>query len=166
MKTLTASQAKQNFGALLSQLAQNPVAIARHHKTVAVVMLPAAAQTLPNPRLQARAEQQQREQQRLMRHQQFAIALLCASPAQQALQLQTAQAVVARWAQEGLCSADYIDRWQVWLTLPLQQLAPLMCSQAQGWGPAMRQNSPFNISAMVPNTQDGGAETWSFPVAG
>jgi hypothetical protein len=146
MQTFTASQAKQNFGALLSQLAHSPVAIARHHKTVAVVMLPAVAAALPNPRLQARADQQQREQQRLMRHQQLAIALLCAPPRQQALQLQAAQAVVARWASEGLCSADYIARWQAWLALPLQQLAPLMCSDAQGWGPAMRQNSPFTAA--------------------
>jgi PHD/YefM family antitoxin component YafN of YafNO toxin-antitoxin module len=166
MQTFTASEAKQNFGALLSQLAHSPVAIARHNKTVAVIMLPAAAQALRNPRLQARAEQQQREQQRLMRHQQVAIALLCATPAQQALQLQAAQAVVARWASEGLCSADYIDRWQAWLALPLQQLAPLMCGDAQGWGPAMRQNSPFGASAMVPNGQDSGAEAWSLNVAG
>jgi hypothetical protein len=54
--------------------------------------------------------------------------------------------VVARWASEGLCSADYIARWQAWLALPLQQLAPLMCGDAQGWGPAMRQNSPFTAA--------------------
>lgn len=143
MQTFTASQAKQNFGALLSQLAHSPVAIARHNKTVAVVMLPAATQTLPDPRIQARAEQQQLEQQRLMRHQQLAISLLCAPPAQQARRLQAAQAVVARWANEGLCSADYITRWQAWLALPLKQIAPLMCGDADGWGPAMRQNSPF-----------------------
>ena len=63
MQTFTASQAKQNFGALLSQLEHSPVAIARHNKTVAVVMLPAQAQALPNPRLQARAEQQQASQE-------------------------------------------------------------------------------------------------------
>ena len=143
MQTFTASRAKQNFGALLSQLAHSPVAIARHNKTVAVVMLPDAAQSLPNPRLQARAEQQQREQQRLMRHQQLAINLLCATPAEQTLQVQGAQAVVARWSSEGLCSADYIERWQAWLALPLKQLALLMCSDAEGWGSAMRQNSPF-----------------------
>ena len=147
MQTFTASQAKQNFGALISQLAHSPVAIARHNKTVAVVMLPAAAQTLPNPRLQARSEQQQREQLRLMRHQQLAIRLLCSAPAQQARQLKAAQAVVARWASEGLCSADYITRWQAWLALPLKQMAPLMCGDAQGWGPAMRQNSPFTATA-------------------
>jgi hypothetical protein len=122
------------------------VAIARHNKSVAVVMLPAAAQALANPRQQARADQQQREQQCLMRHQQLAIALLCAPPAQQALQLQAAQAIVTRWTSEGLCSADYIARWQAWLALPLQQLTPLMCGDAKGWGPAMRQNSPFTTA--------------------
>lgn len=147
MQTFTASQAKQNFGALLSQLAHSPVAIARHNKTVAVVMRPDAVPPPPNLRLQARAEQQQREQQRLMQHQQWAITLLCCTPAQQAQQLQAAQAVVERWACEGLCSADYIARWRAWLALPVQQLAPLMCSDAEGWGPAMRQNSPFTALA-------------------
>ncbi|GAB4216761.1 MAG: hypothetical protein Fur007_17430 [Rhodoferax sp.] len=143
MQTFTASQAKQNFGALLSQLAQGPVTIARHKETVAVVMLPAAAQALPNARQQARSDQQHRELQRLMRHQQLAIDLLCATPAKQTVMLQAAQAQVERWAKEGLCSADYIHRWRRWLAMPVQQLAPLMCSDAQGWGAAMRQNSPF-----------------------
>lgn len=146
MQTFTASQAKQNFGALLSQLAHSPVAIARHNKTVAVVMLPTAVQAPPNPRLQARADQQQREQQRLMRHQQLAISLLCATPAQQTRQLQAAREVVVRWEQDGLCSADYIARWHEWLSLPLKDLAPLMCGDADGWGPAMRQNSPFTAA--------------------
>ena len=143
MQTFTASQAKQNFGALLSQLAHSPVAIARHNKTVAVVMLPSTALTLPDPRRQARELQHQREQQRLMRHQQVAIGLLCATPAKQAEVLSSARAVVARWADEGLCSGDYIARWQSWLALPLKELALLMCSEAEGWGPAMLQNSPF-----------------------
>lgn len=143
MQTFTASQAKQNFGALLGQLAHSPVAIVRHNKTVAVVMLPTAVHAQQNPRLQARADQQQREQQRLMRHQQLAIRLLCAPPAQQKRQLQAAREIVARWERDGLCSADYIARWHEWLNLPLKQLVPLMCGDAQGWGPAMRQNSPF-----------------------
>ena len=143
MHTFTASQAKQNFGALLSQLAHSPVAIARHNKTVAVVMLPATALTLPDARRQAREMQQQRELQRLMRHQQLAIDLLCAAPTHQKQVLHSAHAVVARWAREGLCSADYVARWQTWLALPMRELAPLMCSDADGWGPAMRQNSPF-----------------------
>jgi hypothetical protein len=95
----------------------------------------------------ARQEQQQRELQRLMRHQKLAIALLCAPPDSQLQTLQAARSITDRWQAEHLCSADYIQRWQQWLALPLQQLAPLMCSDADGWGPAMRQNSPFTPAA-------------------
>lgn len=126
------SQAKRNFGALLAQLEHSPVAIARHNKTVAVVMLPDAVPVLPNLRLQARTEQQQRVQQRLMRHQQLAIGLLCANPELQALQLKAAHAVVARWVSDRLCSADYIARWTEWLAMPLQKLAPQLCGEADG----------------------------------
>lgn len=143
MLTLTASQAKQNFGALLSQLAHGPVAIERHHKTVAVVLSPAAAQSVSDPRRQARQAQQQREMQRLMQHQQLAIELLCAPRPAQNKRIQAALDQVKRWETGHLCSADYIERWQQWLALPISELAPLMCSAAQGWGPAMRQNSPF-----------------------
>lgn len=150
MFTLTASQAKQNFGALLGQLAHSPVAIERHHKTVAVVMSPQAAQSVSDPRQVARREQQQRELQRLMRHQQLAIDLLCAPVAAQQNALQAAHKMVQRWQTENLCSTDYIDRWRQWLALPLTQLAPLMCSDADGWGPAMRQNSPFTTRIAAP----------------
>jgi hypothetical protein len=149
MFTLTASQAKQNFGALIVQLAHSPVAIERHQKIVAVVMAPESVPTAPDPRQAARAEQQQRELQRLMRHQQWAIELLCAPQPVQQHHLQTAHQVVERWQTEQLCSADYIERWQQWLAMPVTELAPLMCSQADGWGPAMRQNSPFSSSPPV-----------------
>ena len=143
MLTLTASQAKQNFGALIGQLANGPVAIERHRKTVAIVMSPESAQCLADPRVTARAAQQQREQLRLMQHQQWAIELLSSPPLIQQQQVQAAQKIVARWQSEQLCSADYIRRWQHWLALPVTELATLMCGPADGWGPAMRQNSPF-----------------------
>jgi len=143
MFTLTASQAKQNFGALLGQLALGPVAIERHHKTVAVVLSPEAAQSVSDPRRLARQAQQQRELHRLMQHQNFAIDLLCAPRPVQKKRIQDALNQVKRWETEHLCSADYIERWREWLALPVSELAPLMCSPAQGWGPAMRQNSPF-----------------------
>lgn len=152
MHTFTASQAKQNFGALVSQLAQGPVAIERHQKTVAIVMSPAQAQSVPDPRQVARQAQQQREMQRLMRHQQIAIQLLCAAPETQKRLLQLAQQEVERWQSQQLCSADYIQKWRHWLALPLSELAPLMCGDAEGWGPAMRQNSPFTASSPLPDT--------------
>ncbi len=152
MHTVTASQAKQNFGALVSQLAQGPVAIERHQKTVAVLMSPASAQRVPDPRQVARQAQQQREMQRLMRHQQLAIHMLCAPPEVQQRLLQAALQEVERWQSQQLCSADYIQKWRHWLALPLSELAPLMCGDAEGWGPAMRQNSPFAASSPLPHT--------------
>lgn len=143
MLTLTASQAKQNFGTLLGQLAHGPVAIERHHKTVAVVLSPEAAQSVSDPRRQARQAQQQRELLRLMKHQRWAIDLLCASQPAQHKRIRAALDQVNRWEAEHLCSPDYIGRWRQWLALPVSELAPLMCGAAQGWGPAMRQNSPF-----------------------
>ena len=82
-----------------------------------------------------------------MRHQQLAIELLCAPIEAPQQILLAAQQEIARWQTGQLCSADYIQRWRRWLALPLPELAPLMCSDADGWGPAMRQNSPFKWSA-------------------
>lgn len=152
MFTLSASQAKQNFGALIKQLAQSPVAIERHHKTVAIVMSPELARSVPDPRQAARSVQQQRELQRLIRHQQLAIDLLCASAKARQNSLQAAQRVVERWQAEQLCSADYIQRWREWLALPVPDLARLMCGEADGWGSAMRQNSPFTAISPVITT--------------
>ncbi|PIW07327.1 MAG: prevent-host-death protein [Comamonadaceae bacterium CG17_big_fil_post_rev_8_21_14_2_50_60_13] len=149
MRTITASQAKQNFGALLGELSHGPVAIERHHKTVAVVMLPESVASVPDPRQAARTAQKQLELQRLMRHQQWALSLLCATPSARQKQLKAARQVVKRWQDEQLCSADYIERWQQWLACPVSELAKFMCGDAHGWGPAMRQNSPFTSLALV-----------------
>lgn len=149
MDTITASQAKQNFGALIGRLRQGPVAIERHQKIVAIVVPPASVPTIPNPRQAARAAQQQHEQQRLMRHQQWAIELLCASKRRQQQYLKAARQVVMRWRDEQLCSDDYIERWQQWLAQPTPELAKLMCGDADDWGPAMRQNSPFMTCPMA-----------------
>jgi len=146
MYTITASQAKQNFGALIGHLSQSPVAIERHQKIVAIVFSPDSAAAVPDPRQVARAVQQQLEQQRLMRHQQWAIELLCAPKREQQQHIQAARQVVERWQAEHLCSSDYIERWQQWLASPVAELAKRMCGDADGWGPAMRQNSPFMAS--------------------
>ncbi|PIY27634.1 MAG: prevent-host-death protein [Comamonadaceae bacterium CG_4_10_14_3_um_filter_60_42] len=148
MRTITASQAKQNFGSLMAELGRGPVAIERHRKTIAVVLSPEAAKSVVDPRQAARAAQQQRELQRLMHHQQCALSLLCATPITRQKRLKAAGQVVKRWQDEQLCSTDYIERWQQWLALPVPELSKLMCSDADGWGPAMRQNSPFTASPM------------------
>jgi hypothetical protein len=145
MDRVTASHAKQNFGEVLGRAALGPVGIERHRKLVAAVVPPhwlAQADGLDERRA-ARAAQQHTELLRLLAHQRLAIELLCASSAQQRKRLAAAQRVVERWEREHLCSQDYIRRWRAWLALPVPQLARRMCSGADGWGEAMRQNSPF-----------------------
>ncbi|MCF8210410.1 MAG: hypothetical protein K9K38_13580 [Rhodoferax sp.] len=103
-----------------------------------------------NRHLVRQAQQQQRELQRLMQHQQLAIEMLFAPRSERYKRIQAAFDRVKRWEVGQLCSADYIDRWRQWLALPISELAPLMCGKAQGWGPAMRQNSPFT----APDSQE------------
>jgi hypothetical protein len=90
-----------------------------------------------------RAAQQQLELRRLLAHQQEGADLLCASLPEQRRRIAQARREVDRWEAGRLCSADYIERWRVWLDLPIRDLVRHMCSDEQGWGRAMRQNSPF-----------------------
>jgi hypothetical protein len=95
----------------------------------------------------ARAAQREVELQRLMDHLQVARELSRAAPSERRERIDAAKREVERWETDGLCSADYIARWREWLELPVPHLVLRMCSDAQGWGPAMRQNSPLTGSA-------------------
>jgi hypothetical protein len=90
----------------------------------------------------ARKQQRQVELRRLDAHERIGIELLT-QPSRRRVLLTAARREIQRWEDSALCSSDYIARWREWLALPLAELVPLMCSDAQGWGPAMRQNSPF-----------------------
>jgi hypothetical protein len=145
MDIVPASFVKQNFGEVLGRAALGPVGVERHRKLVAAVV-PAhwlSRHAALDERRAARAAQAQVQLERLLAHQRVAIDLLCESPAQQRKRLQAARRVVDRWEERQLCSHDYIERWRTWLELPVKQLARRMCSDAGGWGAAMRQNSPF-----------------------
>lgn len=147
MDKVTASVAKQNFGDLLARAAVSPVGIERHGQLVAA-MVPAdwvARAHLLDGRRRAREEQKQVEQNRLMAHQRLGIELL-SRPERKARLLKAAKGEVRRWAQHNLCSPEYIERWSLWLSLPAAELVERMCSDAEGWGSAMRQNSPFAVS--------------------
>jgi len=93
----------------------------------------------------ARAAQKQVELRRLAAHQQQGVELLRAPPLRQRKLIEAALREVDRWEYLQLCSADYIQRWRAWLALPVNQLVPRMCSDAE-WGCAMRQNSPFTAA--------------------
>jgi prevent-host-death family protein len=149
MHCVEASRAKQNFGELIARAASGPVGVRRHGRLVAAVVPAdwAARLEAVDERRAAREAQKAVEARRLCAHQRIAIELLCASAQQQAKWLQAAHREIDRWEKDRLCSRDYIDRWREWLALPVRKLAKLMCSDADGWGPAMRQNSPFSARA-------------------
>lgn len=149
MKQITSSAAKQNFGELLEAAAQAPVAIERHKKVRAIVCSPEAFQlrtgqaTQLADRRAARAAQALVEKDRLIRHQRLAIHLLLAPRAEQHALIERAREEVARWRRDHLCSADYSDRWDALLKLPVKELARAMASESLDWGTALRQNSPW-----------------------
>jgi antitoxin (DNA-binding transcriptional repressor) of toxin-antitoxin stability system len=148
MDTVTASHVKQNFGEVLARAALGPVGVERHRKLVAAIVPPqwlARGEAL-DERGAARAAQQQAELRRLAAHQQLALELLCAPLPAQRRRIAAALREVDRWEAAQLCSSDYIERWRLWLGLPVKQLVQRMCSDAGGWGQAMRQNSPFTAA--------------------
>ncbi|MGS5089424.1 type II toxin-antitoxin system Phd/YefM family antitoxin [Hydrogenophaga sp. A37] len=150
MKQITSSAAKQNFGELLDAAALAPVAIERHKKIRAIVCSPEEFQrrtgqaTQLAERRAARAAQALVEKDRLIKHQRLAIHLLLAPRAQQKALIANAQQEVARWRRDHLCSADYSDRWDALLKLPVKELAQAMGSESLDWGTALRQNSPWH----------------------
>lgn len=147
MDHISASDAKQNFGMALARAATAPVGIERHGKLVAALVPPQWLEGahLLDERRRARQDQKQIEQNRLMAHQRIAIQLL-SRPQDKRRLLASARSEVKRWSEQQLCSRDYIERWSEWLALPVADLAERMCSDANGWGTAMRQNSPFGTS--------------------
>jgi PHD/YefM family antitoxin component YafN of YafNO toxin-antitoxin module len=151
MQEFSATSAKQNFGALLKAAALSPVAIKSHQRQQAIVLSPAqfaqlsqsAGAALAGARQLARAQQAVVERDRLLRHQRIALDVLTLAPRARAALLAQAQTEVARWRSEQLCHPDYADRWQAILALPLPELALALAAHHDGWGPALRQNSPF-----------------------
>lgn len=145
MDHVPASYAKQNFGDVLARAAKAPLGVERHGKLVAGLVPPhwlARCDAL-DERRSARAAQQQVEVNRLLAHQRLGIELLCAPAARRRRLIDAGRREVDRWEACQLCSQDYIGRWRAWLALPAPQLVQRMCSDAAGWGRAMRQNSPF-----------------------
>ena len=149
-RQFTASQAKQNFGDLLLAAELGPVAVERHRKVRVIVVKPehfaASQQRPPDPKTErrlARLQQSLLERDRLIRHQKIAIDLLTLPKFDSTKLVKRAKAMVERWRTESLCSDDYIQRWSDILKLPVKQMAQAIGSDLDGWGTALRQNSPW-----------------------
>jgi len=83
------------------------------------------------------------ERERLIRHQKIAIDLLTLPKLQSTRLVKRAQSMVEQWRAGSLCSSDYIQRWSDILELPVKQMAQAIGSDLDGWGTALRQNSPW-----------------------
>lgn len=149
MRQFTSTEAKQHFGELLKAAEQGPVAVERHRKVQAIVLTPghyAAMQAQPDRQAErrvARLQQAMAEHERLIRHQRIAIDLLSLPRAEREHLVDKARATVAFWRAGNLCSSDYVQRWSDILAHPSQQIARLIVDDLEGWGPALRRNSPW-----------------------
>lgn len=148
MEQFSSTSAKQSFGKLLKAAGNAPVAIEKHGKVQALIMAPeffkpaSAMDGLAERRL-ARLNQALVEKDRLIRHQRIAFDLVTLPPDTREALLQQARATVERWRSERLCSRDYIDRWSEILGQSAPQIAATITSDMDGWGTALRQNSPW-----------------------
>lgn len=149
MRQFTSTEAKQHFGELLKAAEQGPVAVERHRKVQAIVLTPghyAAMQARPDRQAErrvARLQQAVAEHERLIRHQRIAIDLLTLPHTDCAQLIAKARATVAFWQADGLCSSDYTQRWTDILSQPVRDVARLIVADLEGWGPALRRNSPW-----------------------
>lgn len=150
MLQVPATEAKQRFGELLRRASLEPVAIERHSRVEAVMVPPdffakahEADSQLAQRKL-ARANQALVERDRLIRHHEIARDLLSLPGRKRQALIRYARESVRQWRERRLCSPDYISRWTQILELPTAELARAITSDLEGWGPALRQNSPWN----------------------
>lgn len=147
MKQFSSTHAKQYFGEVMKAAGVAPVAIERYGKVEAIVAAPQffqpAGADVAAERRHVRLQQAMVEKDRLIRHQRIALDLVTAPAKARDAMIGEALKVVERWRRERLCSDDYIDRWSEILRQPVRDMAMTMVSDADGWGPALRQNSPW-----------------------
>lgn len=156
---ISATQAKQAFGEMLDRLREEPtLAITSHGRIKALISTPQAwsaqrgADTSAREAIDAmerklaRARQSALEAERLQRHAELAIDLLNAAPERQQALIGQARDMVRKWRDDHLVSADYIERWERLLDLPVGQMARELVGDCDGWGRALRQNTPFVLA--------------------
>jgi uncharacterized membrane protein len=149
MRLFPSTDAKQGFCQLLSAAGKEPVGIEKHGKVQAILASPEffepaqGADPVNAARQLARAKQAVIEKDRLIRHQRIAFDIATLAPRQRDRMIKDAQEMVERWRAERLCSADYIERWESILNMKPLEMAAAMVSDVDGWGTALRQNSPW-----------------------
>jgi hypothetical protein len=111
MQQISATDAKQTFGDLLDAAARGPVAIEKYKKIKAIVAAPeffaraSQEQARLAERHMARLQQSLLDKDRFIQHQQIAVKLLTLPARERRALIEKAQAVVAQWQAERLCSS-------------------------------------------------------------
>ncbi|MEO7887700.1 MAG: hypothetical protein ABIR76_13275, partial [Polaromonas sp.] len=90
-----------------------------------------------------KANQALTEKDRLIKHHQIALDLVTSTPDHRDQLISSARATVARWRSQRLSSRDHIERWNEILNMEPTKMAITMVSAVDGWGPTLRQNSPW-----------------------
>ncbi|ABM39861.1 prevent-host-death protein (plasmid) [Polaromonas naphthalenivorans CJ2] len=149
LRQFSSTRAKQCFGQILLASASAPVAIEKHGKVTAILTSPEfferaqAASGASTSRVLARITQASVEKDRLIRHQRIALDLVLLPSNETSRLICNAMSIVNRWRNERLCSKDYIERWEEILRLQPKEMAEAIVSDMDGWGPSLRQNSPW-----------------------
>lgn len=98
-------------------------------------------------RRQARADNEAKLAVSREKHLKIAVQLALGGSQAQTLKTQALR-MVRLWKERALCSPVYIERWQQILDAPPRDIArSLLALDADAWGPALRQNTPFAVSA-------------------
>lgn len=97
-------------------------------------------------RRQARADQKSRLAASREKHLKLAVKFALGGAEAIALK-EDALRMVQLWKEGDLCSPVYIERWLEILNAEPKQVARKLLAMDDAWGPALRQNTPFAISA-------------------
>lgn len=147
--SISSTLAKQCFGQLLKASESAPVAIEKHGKVHSFMVSAdyfarfAVESNGQAARNLARMRQSVVEKDRLIRHQRIAFDLATLPVDQLEKLIDDAKAIVARWRAEQLCSSVYIEMWDRILSMKPVEMGQAMVSDDDGWGPSLRQNSPW-----------------------
>ncbi len=97
-------------------------------------------------RRQARADHQAKLAASREKHLKLAVKFALGGAEALALK-ENALRMVQLWKEKELCSPVYIERWMEILNAEPKQVAKRLLALDDTWGPALRQNTPFALSA-------------------
>lgn len=143
-----ASWAREHFAEMLVMAQRQPIAIARHGKTLAVMWPAGSLGQQERERELLRLSRRLPELQRLVIHQKLAMQLLCMQMPRVAEIARSARARMAEWRRMGPASQAQFERWMWVLSQPTPFL-PWIIADEGPLGRQLHQLTPI-LSVGVP----------------